>query len=353
MNNSIQYSEDFKLLKWNDFNFEPIQINTLSILEDPKHYKNSFTFRDAIIDAIETRSGKKTFKLSLITPDYKSSKKFYGIGFLEDRTVATFEIENTPIFEEWFINIQRFKSDDVTKKFVPSIYNFSTSLYSSQPVSNIKNITFQENTGAFIDQFIPDQFIAEKLAKEKVDFLTPFIQLEAKINLEEVKQSFNALIAEKGLTIHPPKNNEAIYAQFEKEAGFPFPAIIKEYLTLHNGIDRCAIMGAEDIYKEWKQWKDVYDDWTQEDLLDSYSTNQGKALLMYTTPYWIPFFDLENGNFLAFDFVPNTKGKAGQIIRFGADQEIAYIEAEDLNTFLKSLMGNEGEIEENEWFFVE
>ncbi|WP_373943012.1 hypothetical protein OEG92_07905 [Polaribacter sejongensis] len=133
MNNSIQYSEDFKLLKWNNFNFEPIEINTLSILEDPKHYKNSFTFRDAIIDAIETRSGKKTFKLSLITPDYKSSKKFYGIGFLEDRTVETFEIENTPIFEEWFINIQRFKSDDATKKCVPSIYNFSTSLYSSQP----------------------------------------------------------------------------------------------------------------------------------------------------------------------------------------------------------------------------
>ena len=88
MNNSIQYSEDFKLLKWNDFNFEPIEINTLSILEDPKHYKNSFTFRDAIIDAIETRSGKKIFKLSLVTPDYKSSKKFYGIGFLEERTVG-------------------------------------------------------------------------------------------------------------------------------------------------------------------------------------------------------------------------------------------------------------------------
>ena len=353
MNNTITYSEDFKLLKWDDFNFEPIKIETLPILEDPEHYKNSFTFRDALLEAIETRSGKNLFKLLLITPDYKSSAKFYSIGYLEDKTVFTVEIENTPLFEAWFININSFKSKDKDEKFIKLIYNFSKSCYSSQPASNLKNITFQENTGAFIDEFIPNQFIAEKLTKEKVDFLAPFIQLEAEINLEEVKQSFNALILEKGLTIHPPTNNEAVYVKFEKEAGFPFPAIIKEYLMLHNGIDRCAIMSAEDIYKEWKQWKDCYDDWTQEELLDTYSTNKGKVLLMYTTPYWIPFFDLQNGNFLAFDFAPNTKGTAGQIIRYGADQEIGYIEAENLNAFLKSLMGNEGEIEENEWFYIE
>ncbi|MDW5289673.1 SMI1/KNR4 family protein [Formosa sp. PL04] len=353
MNNSITYSEDFKLLKWDDFNFEPIQIKTLPILEDPEHYKNSFTFRDALLEAIETRSGKNVFKLLLITPDYKSSTKFYGIGYLEDKTVFTVEIENTPLFEEWFININYFRSKDNDEKFIKSVYNFSKSCYSSQPASNLKNITFQENTGAFIDEFIPNQFIAEKLAKEKADFLSPFIHLEAEINLEEVKQSFNALIAEKDLTIHPPKNNDAIYDAFAKEAGFPFPQIIKDYLTLHNGIDRCAIMDAETIYNEWKDWKTCYDDWTQEDLFNTFYINEGKALLMYTTPYWVPFFDLQNGNFLAFDFAPNTKGTAGQIIRYGADLETGYIEDEDLNTFLKSLMGTEGEIEENEWFYIE
>ncbi|WP_179352060.1 SMI1/KNR4 family protein [Winogradskyella vidalii] len=347
MNNYITYSEDFKLLKWDDFNFESIQINTLPILEDPKHYKNSFTFRDALLEAIETRTEKKLFKLILVTPDYKSSPKFYAIGYLEDNSVFTVEIENTPLFEAWFtvINDKSHKS--------ATVYNFSTNLYSAQPVSNLKHITFKDHTGAFIDEFIPNQFIAEKLAKEKADFLSPFIQLDTIIDMKDLAQTFITLITEKRLKLNPPNNNDAIYAQFEKEAGFPFPQIIKDYLTLHNGIDKCAIMGAEAIYKEWKQWKDIYDEWTQEDLLDTYSTNQGKALLMYTTPYWIPFFDLQNGNFLAFDFAPNTKGTAGQIIRYGADQEIAYIEAEDLVTFLKSLMGNEGEIEDNEWFYVE
>ncbi|HAI40881.1 MAG TPA: cell wall assembly/cell proliferation coordinating protein, partial [Maribacter sp.] len=73
--------------------------------------------------------------------------------------------------------------------------------------------------------------------------------------------------------------------------------------------------------------------------------NEGKTLLMYTTPYWIPFFDLQNGNFLAFDFAPDTKGSAGQIIRFGADQEIGYIQADRLDLFLESLMDVDGDIQ--------
>ena len=88
-------------------------------------------------------------------------------------------------------------------------------------------------------------------------------------------------------------------------------------------------------------------EWTQEELLDTYSTNEGKTLLMYTTPYWIPFFDLYNGNFIALDFAPTEKGIPGQVIRFGADQEIGYQEAESLNAFLEELLDSE-EFEEFE-----
>ncbi|WP_299779005.1 SMI1/KNR4 family protein [uncultured Formosa sp.] len=353
MTNFIAYSDELKDLQWDDFNFETIQINTFPVLEDPNHYSNCFTFRDTLLEAVTKRTGKPIFKLLLITPDNETIHHFYGIGYLEGKVVYTFEIEKTPLFEEWYATILRDDDDEDTHTLVSTIYDFSKNGYSSQPVTNLKNTSLHENTGAFIDKFIPNQFIAEKLAKEKADFLSSYIQLEAQINLEEVAQSFIALITEKRLKFNPPTNNDAIYTKFENEAGFPFPQIIKDFLTLHNGIDRCAIMGAEDIYKEWKQWKDCYDDWTQEELLDTYSTNKGKALLMYTTPYWIPFFDLQNGNFLAFDFAPNTKGTAGQIIRFGADQEIGYIEAEDLNALLKSLMGDEGDIEDNEWVYVE
>ncbi|MHA7943954.1 SMI1/KNR4 family protein [Formosa sp. 3Alg 14/1] len=350
MTNYTAYSDNFKDLLRSDFNFEILQIDTFPVLEDPYHYSNSFTFRDALLEAVEKHTGKPVFKLLFITPDYISIHKFYGIAYLEGKMVYAFEIEKTSLFEEWCDTI--LDEDPNEKTLTSSVYSFGQNSFSSQPISNLKHITFQEHTGAFINHFIPNQFIAEKLAKEKADFLAPFIQLEAGIDMKALVESFVGLISEKGLTLHPPTNNEAIYKTFEKEAGYPFPQLIKDYLSLHNGIDRCAIMGAEDMYNEWKQWKDIYDDWTQEELLDTYSTNEGKALLMYTTPYWIPFFDLENGNFLAFDFAPNTKGNPGQIIRFGADQEIGYIEADDLVSFFESLRRPESEIEDNEWFYI-
>ena len=49
-------------------------------------------------------------------------------------------------------------------------------------------------------------------------------------------------------------------------------------------------------------------------------------------------------------FAPNTKGTSGQIIRYGGDQEIGYIEADSIHTFIKSLMENQGEIEDSEWY---
>ena len=111
-------------------------------------------------------------------------------------------------------------------------------------------------------------------------------------------------------------------------------------------------MTAEAMLNEWKQWNDIYEEWTQEDLLDTYSTNEGKVLLMYTTPYWIPFFDLGNGNFIGLDLAPAEKGTPGQIIRFGADQEIAYQQAESLDSFLKQLLEGE-EIVDWEWLPTE
>ncbi|SIQ30416.1 SMI1/KNR4 family protein [Maribacter ulvicola] len=348
MRNRIAFSDNVEQMKWDDFHFNVIPVNTLPPLEDPEDIDNSFTFCDALLDAFKEASDKEVIKLLFLTPEDISSSKFYGIAFLEGKEVFTAEIENTSLFKEWFtvVDERTNRKETITSK----VYFFGANSFSSQPISNFKNDQVFKNTGAFISDHIPNAFIAEKLAKEKADFIAPFIQLEAKSNFEKVVQQFVQLIHSKELTIIPPKNNDAIYAEFEAAAGYPFPTIIKEFLTLHNGVQNSAIMGAEKIFQEWKDWQWVYNDWTQKELLDTYSTNEGKTLLMYTTPYWIPFFDMQNGNFLAFDFAPNTKGTAGQIIRFGADQEIGYIQADSLELFLEQLMDDEGDIEDYEWF---
>ena len=351
MRNKIAFSDHVEQMKWEDFHFDVITVNTLPQIEDPEDIDNSFTFCDALLDAFKVATNKEVIKLLFISPVDIYNSKFYGIAYLESKEVFTAEIESTPLFKEWFTII-----DERTRKKetnAAKVYFFGANSFSSQPISNFKDNQVFEKSGLFISDHIPNAFIAEKLAKEKADFIAPYIQLEAKSNFQKVVQLFVQLVHAKGLVIIPPKNNDAIYEEFEDEAGYPFPNIIKEFLTLHNGVQNSAIMGAEKILQEWKDWYRIYNDWTQEELLDTYSTNEGKTLLMYTTPYWIPFFDLQNGNFLAFDFAPDTKGSAGQIIRFGADQEIGYIQADRLDLFLESLMDVDGDIQDYEWFSSE
>lgn len=347
MKTIVDYTDRVKDMKWEDFNFETISINTLPKLDKPTHYKNSFIFRDALLQAIKDHFNQAVFKLLFITPDQSLTRKFYGIAFLDNKTIATVNFKVTPTFKTWFDAID--KKDKNQQTDTSNIYSFADNLFSKQPSSNYDKELIIKNTGEFIMHQIPNQFIAEQLTKEKTDFITPYIELDVTYNLDDIKTSFETLVAKKNLIVTPAKNNDTAYAKFKNEAGFDFPKILKSFLTLHNGIKNTAFMSAEQIVLEWVNWKMIYDDWTQGDLLDNYSTNEGKALLMYTTPYWIPFFDLQNGNFLAMDFAPNTKGAPGQIIRFGADQEIGYIEDKNLNSFLLNLANDQSDIEDFEW----
>ncbi|WBL26997.1 SMI1/KNR4 family protein [Zunongwangia sp. HGR-M22] len=344
MKSIIAYKEDVNQKKWNDFQFEPIQIETLPTLEDPEDFRNSFTFRDSLLEAFEEISGKNVLKLLFITPDFNLNSAFYGIAYLETKEIFTAEIQQTEIFTQWYDAVLDEDDDKTDAK----LFHFSKSSYSYSPINAKKHEQLFEHTGEFIVQNIPNHFIAEQLAKEKADFINPFIHLEVDYNFETIKANFETLVAKNSWKIIPPTDNQQIYNEFEAEAGFVFPQLLKDFLSLHNGVEKTRFLNAESILQEWREWKNIYQDWTQEELLDTYSTNEGKTLLMYTTPYWIPFFDLYNGNFIALDFAPTEKGTPGQVIRFGADQEIGYQEAESLNAFLEELLTSE-EFDEDEY----
>ena len=337
MKSIIAYKEDINQKKWNDFQFEPIQIETFPELKDPESHKNSFTFRDSLLQAFTEISGKKVMKLLFVTPNYSTNTHFYGIAYLETKEIFTAEIQQTEIFTQWFDAILDEDDDKTDAK----LFHFSKSSYSYSPINAKKQEQIFENTGEFIADAIPNAFIAEQLAQEKADFIQPFIQLAADYDFEAIKANFEKLVAKNAWNVIPPTDNQKLYAEFEAEAGFAVPQLLKDFLSLHNGIENTRFLSAASMLKEWRDWQSVYTEWTQEELLDTYSTNEGKTLLMNTTPYWIPFFDLYNGNFMALDFAPTEKGIPGQVIRFGADQEIGYQEAESLNAFLEELLDSE------------
>lgn len=338
MKNSILYTNELRYKNWNDFNFESIRVATLPEIIDPENYENCFIFRDALLKAVGDYSEKKVLKLILITPDFKSNPNFYSIAYLENKEVLTVTLQQTEIFSIWYNSI--IEEED---KNTPQLFKFSKQSYSYSAINNALHEQIFIHTGDFISNEIPNAFIAEELAKEKADFLNPFINLEVQYDIESIKQNFEKLVAKNSWKVIPPTDNQQIYEEFKAIAGFPFPQLLKDFLSLHNGVENTSFLNAESIFNEWKEWHAIYKDWTQEELLDTYSENEGKTLLMYTTPYWIPFFDLNDGNFIALDFAPTEKGKPGQVIQFGADQEIGYQITESLDAFLAELYENEDE----------
>jgi len=332
MNPNAVYYTKLRHKKWSDFNFEPVQVTLLPEDIDYLSYENSFIFRDTLLKTLEEYTQQKVFKLLFITPDLNFNTNFYGVAYLEHKEVLTVSFQQTEIFNSWYDCI--IDEEDENK---PQLFMFSKQSYSYRPIDEKLQEQIFNHTGDFISNAIPNEFIAEELAKEKADFLAPFIHLDATYNLESIKQNFEKLVAKNSWNVIAPKDHQQIYDAFEAEAGFAFPQLLKDFLSLHNGVENTPFLNAESILKEWKEWQSVYKDWTQDELWDTYSENEGKTLLMYTTPYWIPFFDLYNGNFIALDFAPTEKGTPGQVIRFGADQEIGYQIAESLEAFLDDL----------------
>ncbi|BED90157.1 hypothetical protein PspMM1_26250 [Pseudoalteromonas sp. MM1] len=330
MKSIITYNEDLKENKWDDFHFDLIKINTLPVFENLDSFDAMDIFSESIFKEIQNLTAKSTLKLLIITPD-TTSEKVYGIAFLQDKEILTMEVEATPLFNQWF----NLVNDDSS---TPKIYSFTSNSSSERPLFGNENDYIFKETGKFICSQVPNSFVAEKLSKEKADFLTPFIELNACDDFKLIEQHFKALVKQNSLNVIEPKDNDAIYAEFKNEAGFAFPAILKSFLTLHNGVENTAFMDAQRILKEWRDWQSIYNEWTQEELFDTDNESNVKTLPMYVTPYWVPFFNLGGGNFIALDFAPNTKGTPGQVISFGADEQSAIYEANRLSEFLKSFI---------------
>ena len=326
MKNIIAYTDNLKENKWDNFYFDLIKINTLPEFEKLDSFNAKGIFSRAIFKKVYDLTAKNMLKLLIITPD-TTPKKVYGIAFLQSKEILTMEVEETPLFNQWFSSINKNAS-------TPKVYTFTSNSSSSRSLFNNEKELTHKGMGEFICSQVPNSFIAEKLTKEKADFVTPFIQLDASDNFELIEQYFKALVKQNNLNVIEPKNNDAIYAEFENEAGFAFPAILKSFLTLHNGVENTAFMDAQRILKEWRDWQSIYNEWTQEELFDTDNESNIKTVPMYVTPYWVPFFNLGGGNFIALDFAPNSQGTAGQVISFGADEQSATYEAKTLSDFL-------------------
>ncbi|MBL3657910.1 SMI1/KNR4 family protein [Fulvivirga sediminis] len=335
----LDYKEELKGLQWDNVNFADLPVDNFAAIEAPEDIDNDFTFKDNLLEVIREAVGKEVITLLLITPDNLEVGDYYGFGYLENRTILPFKIVKNSVFLEWAdLVIAGDDPEDVNKAW---LYSFSANGISRSPLDIRINHALITDTGASLIDKSPNVFNKEALEKEKADFIAPYVKpVSTHYSMEEMAQAFNDVVTAEGLSIIPPKDNQEIYDEFEKLSGYPIPKILKDFFTLHNGVEKSAFLSAEEMLKQWKEWKWIYDDWTQEELYDEYE-EVDKVLPLYTTPYWIPFFDLVGGNYVALDMAPHQDGTSGQIISFGADYQTGVYESTDLVAFLKSLNSRE------------
>ncbi|MEP2278257.1 SMI1/KNR4 family protein [Maribacter sp.] len=198
-----------------------------------------------------------------------------------------------------------------------------------------------ENTGAFLHKKAPKQFNEVKIAKEKQNYLKKYIKTNnAHFDEVHLQKLFIEFIGNKNLQPNEPVNNENIYNEFESLANYKFPKELRTLFNTHNGFENTGFLTAEQILTEWKNWKEIYDDvnWMLVDLTGNNHPDGRKTIGIYTNPYWVPFYSTGGGNFIAIDYAPGSKGNAGQIIAFGADEiKIRFI-AEDMIDFLQQII---------------
>jgi cell wall assembly regulator SMI1 len=172
--------------------------------------------------------------------------------------------------------------------------------------------------------------------------------------------------------------------ELELDLDCSLPQDVRESITIHDGQERggtptgiifgSMLLDCEEILQEWKQWKEVNDQYmlsaTQEvpkafgsttlqpvnpqwrnELLSKQDCVPANAVQKaYAHPGWIPLVRDWGGNNIAIDLAPGPQGKWGQVILFGRDYDIKYVVARSWSAFMAMVADDLGS---GKWFVEE
>lgn len=127
-----------------------------------------------------------------------------------------------------------------------------------------------------------------------------------------------------------------VLAQIEMQFGFPLPSVVRESYLLVDGQEAESAAGCsdglffglsllplEDVYEEWRFWREVDDD-----PMTGANARLRSAMQSippnwihkeYSQRGWIPLIADKAGNYIGVDLNPGEAGAAGQVIVFGRD----------------------------------
>ncbi|EPC8421264.1 SMI1/KNR4 family protein [Bacillus wiedmannii] len=126
----------------------------------------------------------------------------------------------------------------------------------------------------------------------------------------------------------------------ESEMGIAFPDELRNLYLAHNGEDKSGpglffglpFLSLDEVLDEWRIWKRIEED----DFFnfDAFSIPTEYIKERYVNHNWIPISKDYGGNNLGIDVDPDEKGKVGQVINFGRDEEVKYVIANRISDLL-------------------
>lgn len=144
--------------------------------------------------------------------------------------------------------------------------------------------------------------------------------------------------------------DELDFKMLQKEIDLELPNDLKQIYLINNGdhtnkIKQQVHMGCflgfeflsiERIIEEFKSWDDIRKmDWS--DFYGS-STPKGAIKINYVNSKWLPILKDGASNYIGIDYDPDLKGKIGQVINFGRDEDHKFVIANSFTEFMKIII---------------
>ena len=125
-----------------------------------------------------------------------------------------------------------------------------------------------------------------------------------------------------------------------------FPIELKELYFANNGDDPEAMCGVilgfhflslDEVVSEVRHWAELAGKNGFGEESSFTSKPEGFIKRQYANAKWIPICADGGGNFIGLDLDPDTKGRGGQVINFGRDEQHKEVFAYSLNAFFERL----------------
>ena len=146
---------------------------------------------------------------------------------------------------------------------------------------------------------------------------------------------------------NPPATDAELDA-FERLVGLSMPRAYRQLYRWHDGEDDdrwghiygLPLLPLHQAGQQWKSWADVLADFGGNPYeVSGGAWPEGAVDPAYINRRWIPLTHDGSGNHIGLDFDPWPRGRIGQVILFGRDEDVKAVLSESLGSFLEWIAG--------------